>query len=153
VVGGPYKVTYLLMPNEIPKDARLALEQADSFELFSLSPDRPEKPLKDGFQGWKILGKTSVKDKEVRKKLVTAFEQGIEQMDGLPAACFNPRHGLRVTRKGKTVDYVVCFECLQVAVCDGEDHKAPLRINASPEPLFDRILRDAGVPLATKAKQ
>jgi hypothetical protein len=30
--------------------------------------------------------------------------------------CFDPRHGIRVTRGGVTVDFVICFQCFQAIV-------------------------------------
>src|SRR5262249_33843553 len=89
VAGGPYRMTYLLMPNEAPPAAKEALEKAEQLELYSLSPERLEEKPKDGFQGWRVIGKTVVKEKAAREKLVAAFERGWEESEGAVAACFN----------------------------------------------------------------
>src|SRR5262249_56401493 len=87
-------------------------EKAKELELYSLA--RSERGVKDGFHGWKVLGSTTVKDAETVKKLAAAFKKGVEENNGIVAACFNPRHGIRLTHDGKTVDLVICFECFSV---------------------------------------
>ena len=76
-----------------------------------------------------------------------------EESEGDAAACFNPRHGLRVTRNGKTIDFVICFECFQVKVFGGDKDEGGFRITDTPQPSFDKVLRDAKVPLAAKPEK
>jgi hypothetical protein len=139
--------------NRIPDDLRATLEKADQFELLSLSPDRPQEKPKDAFHGWKILGKTTVKDAETRKKLIAAFKKGVEDNKGTAAACFNPRHGIRVTQDGKTADFVICFECFRVQVFVGDKSEKGFLITDSPTGAFDGVLKEAKVPLAEKPKK
>src|SRR5262245_33583320 len=100
--------------SKIPEIARVALEKADEFELLSILPDHQQEKPKDDFHGWKVLGRTQIKNADTRKKLVAALEKGVGENDGIIANCFNPRHGIRATHEGKTVDFVICFECFQV---------------------------------------
>ena len=102
--------------SKIPERPRAALEKADQFELLSIDPDRQQEKPKDDFHGWKVLGRTQIKDADTRKKLVAALQKGVGENDGTVANCFNPRHGIRATHEGKTMDFVICFECLQVQV-------------------------------------
>lgn len=60
-------------------------------------------------------------------------------------ACFNPRHGIRVSHNTKRTDFVICFECLQVKV-HGEG-QGDFLVSDFPKAIFDKVLRDAGVPL------
>jgi hypothetical protein len=138
--------------NQIPEDLRTALEKGDSFELYSLNPDRTGEEVKDGFHGWRVLGKTTIKDAETRKKLLTAFQKGVAENKGIAAGCFNPRHGIRVTHDGKTFDFVICFECYSVAAHVGDKREAGFLITESPQPTFDAVLKEAKVPLPTRAK-
>jgi hypothetical protein len=138
--------------NKMPDDLRAVLESADQFELLSLSPDRLEEKPKDGFHGWKVLGKTTVQDAETRKKLVAALQKGVEENTGIAAGCFNPRHGIRVTRDGQATDFVICFECLQVEVYSGETARRGFLVTNSPQPAFDAVLKEAKLPLAEPAK-
>jgi hypothetical protein len=139
--------------NKIPDELQAILEKAEQFELLSLSPDRPQEKPRDAFHDWKILGKTTVKDAEARQKLVAAFKKGVEDNKGIAAACFNPRHGIRVTHDGKTSDFVICFECYQVQVFVGDKQEKGFLITDSPTSAFDGILKEANIPLAEKPKK
>jgi hypothetical protein len=152
VVGGPFRYTYILQPNVIPSAAREALEAPEKVELLSLDPDRRHRQKGGGFHAWKVLGRTEVKDKGQQKELTKAFITCVEESDGLGAACFDPRHGIRVTRKGQVVDLVICFECLQADCYSGDKQENSLFITRSAENVFDQVLRKAGVPLAEKGK-
>ena len=135
------------------KDLKALFEKAETLELYSLNPgaDVKEPDPKKGFHGWKILGKTTIKDSKTRKKIVEALYKGLEASDGTAALCFNPRHGLRATVDGKTADVVICFECLQMQFVVGEASKTETT-TTSPEKLLNEVLMNAGVPLAGKAK-
>lgn len=130
--------------NKLPESARKVLENATEFELYSIDFAHPDKE-KTGFHDLKVVGKTTVKDADVRKKLVAEFVKGLDGTP-FPSKCFNPRHGIRATHDGKTVDLVICFECAQFDVygTDGAEPKR-LLIGKGPEPAFDKVLQDAGV--------
>src|SRR5437762_2765392 len=87
--------------NKIPDAPRAILEQAGQIELLSLDPARQKEKPKDDFHGWKVLGKTIVKDATVCQRLVAALKKGVRDNKGIAAACFNPRHGIRVVHQGK----------------------------------------------------
>jgi hypothetical protein len=137
--------------SQIPEGARAALEEADQFELLSLDPNPQPEKSGDDFRGWKVLGRTPVGDSDTRKELVAALTKGAGESDGMVAGCFNPRHGIRATREGEAVDLVICFECLQVQVYAGAGRAGSFLTTRSPQPVFDRVLREAGVPLAGAA--
>src|SRR5262249_21920882 len=122
------------------------LEKADSYELLSLDPGT--EGVKDGFHGWKVLGKTTVKDKKARALVLGALKKGVAER-GRPLKCFEPRHGLRATHGGTTVELVICFEGGRVFVHVG---KAERRVWPSPprEPPLKKVPRDAGVKRAPK---
>jgi hypothetical protein len=142
----PSSGTYL--ENRIPATASAILEQADGFELLSLNPKHQQKTAKGDFHGYQVVGRAVIADPEARKKLVSAFERGVAENQGMIAACFNPRHGIRVTQNGKLEDFVICFECAQVHSYGAiEVH---FLISSSPKALFDNMLRRAGVSLADK---
>ena len=99
--------------------------------------------------------KTAVKDAKVRAAILKSLnmahpgERGHRRSLLQSAACFNPRHGIRATHDGKTVDLVICFECFSLQVFLG-DTKAGALTTDSPPPTFDRVLRKAKVPLPPK---
>src|SRR5207248_10826161 len=122
------------------------------FVLFPRDPRRPsgappEPAGKPIFHGHRILGQTVIADPSVRSRLLTAFYDNVGRSD--PGRCFNPRHGIRAVRDGKTVDLLICFECWRVVVYDsrGEHDTTISRI---PQPVFDRVLTAARIPLAKR---
>ncbi len=135
--------------NKLPDKVKEALDKAESFDLYSLDPMRGkgDKVPEGGFQGYKVLGKTIVKDADTRKKLVAALEKGIAENKGEVAACFNPRHGIRVTHDGNTYDLVICFECLSATVYAGDKADSNFLVTKSPQSAFNKVLTDAKVPL------
>src|SRR5262245_20526938 len=135
---------------KLPEDAKAILEKADQLELLSVHPERPQEKPKDEFHGWKVLGRTVVKDADTRKAIRAAISKGVAESQGV-AGCFNPRHGIRATSGGKTVDLVICFECWWMEVHVGGKWFA-VWTSGSPEPTLDKVLRDANVPLAPKPK-
>jgi hypothetical protein len=130
--------------NVLPEEALAILDKAEHLEVWSLEPIQRNE--KDDFHGWKVLGKTSVKNADAGKSLMSTLKKGIAENDGIAAACFNPRHGVRGVVDGKTVDLVICFECYSLQVFVG-DKRDSVRTTGSPQPAFDKILRDANVPL------
>jgi hypothetical protein len=144
------------LTNKIPEAVRTALENAERFELLSLNPNaQPNQRPNEQFHGWRILGSTVVKDAETRNDLVTALKKGVEENKGMAANCFNPRHGIRVSRDGNTNDLVICFECLQVLVYQNDKGEKPAGFlisdsTQSAESLFNRALMKQKIPLADR---
>lgn len=136
----------------------MALEKGKHFELLSLDPDHEAQKPEEQFHHWKILGSTQITNAETRQQLVGALEKGVRENSGLAAKCFNPRHGIRIAEKDQTTDFVICFKCLQVAVFREWRHESGailgtnegFLITKSPKPVFDKVLKSAGVRLAPK---
>jgi hypothetical protein len=127
------------------------LSEADKLEVLSLDPVEDEK-AKDTFHGWKVLGKTEVKEKKERDAVASVLKKGIEEARAI-ANCFEPRHGIRVTKGKQTVDLVICFNCMSIEIYpDGGEKRLGDQVPfaTSPEATLDKILRDAGVKLAPK---
>jgi hypothetical protein len=131
----------------IPSETWAILDQADEWELYSLFPEHEEKSLPERFAGWPVLGKTTLRDAETRKRLREALAQGTRRYhQWFPGpACFFPRHGIHASYGGKSVDLVICFECGYVYQ---NDLKGEVHTTATPQPAFDAALTEAGVPLA-----
>jgi hypothetical protein len=140
----------------LPDQAKAILDKAPTFELYSLEPDEDkkaaDKPAR--LRGWKVLGKTTVKAPgEAGKDLRAALDKAIGKVEG--AKCFDPRHAIHVEHQGKAVDILICFECHWVYVyLDGKkEAAAKLTIDRAFQPLFDKVLRDAKIPLAKKTQE
>jgi hypothetical protein len=138
--------------NQIPNSARVALEKSEQFELLSIDPDiYSNRRPNEEFQGHRILGSMMVTNAEVRSELVTALKKSVEESKGAVANCFNPRHGIRVIFDEKTNDFVICFQCLQVATYENNRATAGFLISDSTqatESLFNRVLMKRKIPLA-----
>lgn len=131
----------------MPRAASDALATADQYELLSLDPGRPVAPSPDLYHGYRVLGQTEVADAATRERLNRALRGGVESVLANRPHCFNPRHGIRVTRAGQTMEFLICFECEQVQVWNGSQRVANWSTDSSPQPVFDDALRQANVPL------
>jgi hypothetical protein len=131
--------------NLLAAESKNVLENAEVLELLSLDPVPLKEHPEEGFHGYAILGAVKLNDSVKRKALLRALYAGITNSDGSVAACFNPRHGLRAKLGSEVVELVICFECHQI-----ETHATNGRsvlTDASAQPVFDKALTDAGVPL------
>jgi hypothetical protein len=139
--------------DKLPEAAQTILDKAEHLELLSLDPSPQSEKPKETFHEYKVLGKTAIKDAEVRKMLLAALNKGIKDANpNVSAGCFHPRHGIRATHDGKTVELVICFECISLQVFLGEKREGWPAVTRSPEATFDKVLREARVPLAPKPK-
>jgi len=133
--------------NSLGPQAMEVLEKGEHFYLLSLEPS-PRKyyevtktnlPKGDDFHEYTALRKTEITSREERAALLKALHNGISSSDGAVAACFNPRHGIHAILGEKTVDLVICFECLQIRVYGGV--RATVTTTRSPEVTFDKFLK------------
>ena len=155
--------------------ARSILEKADKWDLLALETDSLPGKTKEAritflalewffgwprFHDWLIRGTIQITDADTRKNLLAALNKGIdeaeakarkEREEGLltSTGCFQPRHGIRATHDGKTVDFLICFKCTPIYIfADGKKHVIYTR--PSPQDTFDRVLRDAKVSVAPR---
>lgn len=156
VVAGPLKQNQLAPKNPIPDKVERLFDKAETLELYSLNPDlgpgEGGRPLTDGFHGWQVLGQTEVKEQADRKRLADALRLAAEDNFGMAAACFNPRHGLRLKQGDATIDLVICFQCLQVLVYEKDKKREAFLTTHGPQPAFDAMLTKADIPLPKQAK-
>lgn len=125
-------------------------EAADQFILYSIDGnDLRFGPSTDAeaFRGVPVLGQTSIEDPKKRAELMTELYAGIDASDGTVVECFIPRHGVHIVQGEQITDYVICFECLQVKIYRGDEESSELTTD-SPRGVFNRYLREAGLPLA-----
>jgi hypothetical protein len=126
---------------DIPPAPLAALQSAETFELFSINPRTGA--TESQVQGHEILGRTSVTDPATRTRLIEALRTAARQYDGTAAACFNPRHAIRVTHAGVTTDFLICFECRQAQVFTGSTVTDRFFINNTAQPTFNAVLKSA----------
>ncbi|HSI35099.1 MAG: hypothetical protein ACAI43_15995 [Phycisphaerae bacterium] len=135
----------------LPADVDALLTKADEIELISISPEHLKEQPEGHFHGWRVLGRTTVKGGD-KAAVLAALRAGISENDGMVAGCFNPRHGLRATVAGRTVDLVICFECMSMQVWEGGKVTAQALTTRTPQATLDRVLSAAKVELAPKGE-
>lgn len=133
---------------KLPDQAKAILDNASEFELYALDPGQKQnKSDKEAaLHGWRVLGKTQVKEVETRQKLVAAVEHDLANAT-VVANCFDPRHAIRATHEDQTVVLLICYKCRQMHVHIDGKYVADLVIATGSRPLLDKVLLDAEVPL------
>jgi hypothetical protein len=103
--------------------------------------------------GYPVLGKVPITDLAQRRQVLSAIRRAVRKPPP-GKACFVPRHALRAVKGNEIVDMVICFECGNYKHYQGGRLVSAFTppISSDAEPLFDKILTDAGVPLAPKPK-
>lgn len=96
------------------------------------------------FHGYPILGKMEIAEAEQRLEIHVAVTNAIGGDEF--AACFWPRHGLRVVQDGRITDYVICFHCSQVEIYRASGKKVE-PISTAPKALLNKHLSEAGIPV------
>ena len=138
----------------LPRQVRHVLENAETFELMSVSPgilDPKQHPgaeaiVVDKFMKFRVIGKMRVADAAARRELIGALYSGIVSAR-TQNMCYYPRHAIRATRKGKTAELVICFQCWTYRGNGPDGQRLQGLITGGPQELFDKTLTAAGVPL------
>jgi len=127
------------------------IENANQVILYSIRGDayRYTKNVKfdDELHGYPVLGKVQIKEATKRRAIADALKSAVNSASGEVYGCFWPRHAVRVVSKGRTVDYLICFECEWVYVYEGSSENKT-HANKRSQPDFDKWLEEAGLTLA-----
>ncbi len=137
--------------NAFPANTRSVFDKSDQFILLSLDPswDSLGTTGKNIFHGFRILGQTAVKDRQVRQELRRLYYDGLADAH-FSAACFNPAHGIRAVKGRNVLDLLICFHCSQVkVVANGQEH-GYVHWGSSHRAAFDEVLTQARVPLGRR---
>src|SRR5262249_15617824 len=128
------------------------LQKAERIEVFRLNP----KPLPDeakdakrAFHGYAMLAEGQAETAEHRKEIASFLGKTLHWNEFRKAACFNPRHGVRVVSGRQAVDFLLCFECYRVDVFDGEKLRSSFALSRPKDNPVEQLLRG----LEKKAKQ
>ena len=132
-------------PNVLPPDLQQVLDSAHSAVIYSLDPNGdPQKGR--SLHNVSILGHAKLDAVETHQA-AQAFNQAVKGWDNMMAACFNPRHALRINSNGHIYDYLLCYECHQIEVFVDDSLKVDIGAAGSPEVAeFD----PAGSPSASR---
>jgi hypothetical protein len=138
---------------KLKEDYAMVLEDSEELEVFSIDPfhvGNKEANKEDTLRGYRVLGKTRVNDKGVRKQIANAIHRSVKDATGTYSAfCFDPRHVVRASTAGKQVDFVICFECVGMHVHGGPDDKyTHYPITKATKDILDDVLAKANIPIA-----
>lgn len=129
-------ISSMAFAREFPGDSRQTLEDADSFVVYALDPNRfgrginkfpphlregeakkrAKAPPPEIFHEYTVLGKATLNGAE-KRRLLDAFYDELKPRAGTQvresASCFLPRHGVRAvnSKTGKAVDLLICYSC------------------------------------------
>jgi hypothetical protein len=121
------------------------VRHADSLELLSLHPHE-QLEASNTFHGFAILGSVRLADECTKTRLIADLVEGLLE-PVTAASCFIPRHGVRASRQGRTVELVICFECNQARVYV-ERHQDWTTIGRKPKDVIIETLSEAGIPVS-----
>ena len=140
----PLKPTAKQLAAAFPAGSRSILRESDTLILYRLTGSAFRTEKGDfGFDGYPMVGKTIIRDKATRQKIITAYEEGLADTN-FSAACFNPRHGIRVEKNKQRLDLVICFSCGQVKVIF-KGQESYVHMGKQPQAVFDEVLGEASV--------
>ena len=117
-----------------------------AFTLYSLDGDRyPGEPAPEGAQllhGGLVLQECDITSTATREKIFRALDDGIDGYGGgVPVDCFRPRHAIRVDSMGVTVDYLICFQCRNYYIYEGDKMVSGGHTTSSPKKTSSAPLR------------
>jgi hypothetical protein len=136
--------------NALPVEVLAALRSPDSMELYSLEPDTwrhqtGAPPTQGELHGFAILGHAELSGLD-RRIASDAFEASVAAWDGMLAACFEPRHALRVAHAGHVYDLMLCYACQQMEI--HRDGKPMTGVGAAGSAkALNELLVAKGIPL------
>jgi hypothetical protein len=115
--------------------------------LYAMHPELPRgraRKRAEMFHGYRVLGRTEIKDQSERQALLDALAEGVASSNGVIAYCFEPRHALRIETGDTRVDLNICFECLQIHPVGFHGDRA-IPVTRAPEGIFDASLKKYGL--------
>ncbi|MFO0846945.1 MAG: hypothetical protein U0871_00090 [Gemmataceae bacterium] len=138
---------WLVLQDSVPN-----LETADRVTLLSIDGrdrkvDAP--PLAgETVHGYPLLGRVEIYAPDERRRLGDALREGLRGRGGSWAACYWPRHVLRVERGWSVTEYVICFQCGNYQRYVNGERRVGGQFGEAVRPAFDEPLKAAGVPIA-----
>jgi hypothetical protein len=90
-----------------------------------------------------------ITDEAVKEKLLAELRQSLVNRHAA-AKCFEPRHMIRVERKGETIDVLICFDCSNLTgFIDGaRQREFQIAHNPKLQESLNQLLAEQKIPLA-----
>ena len=132
-----------LVPEAAPEEMWLLLIDPRSSDEELRSALKPRRQVE-----YPVLRQLEVNSAADRKLLIDALRDAIRLSDGQAAACFWPRHILRMTIDGRQRDYVMCFECSRLVIFEDGKLTGKTAICPDQRAVFNRYLSNSKNPIA-----
>lgn len=119
-------------------------------KMKDLPSEEPLKPSLGLFHGHHVVGRVVVSQEAelgMVKQAIRDIDHDGDHWGGSMAACFYPRHGIRLVRKdGANLDLLICYECARADIFRGDRKEGTVYLgydvykdHATPE-LLDKVL-------------
>lgn len=128
----------------LPPKVREILEKAETFEILAeVRGENEDDGEGQTFDANRIVKNINETDK---KETLEAFYFDASREDS-PAFCYEPRHSIKATYRGKTVEIEICFSCSKFTVKSefGEFDGTIVRENRKSEDFFNQIVKNKSV--------
>lgn len=115
-----------VVPNRYKPQDLAPFMEAETWTLFALDPmdfehkekwaiakgTKPPEPPKAGlFYGYEILAQREMTDPAPLRTALQDLDLAGQHWEGAVAGCFNPRHGIHLTKAGHLHEILLCYEC------------------------------------------
>lgn len=157
-LGGCASEEFVFRPSETAQRAQAEakvlvpeiLSGVSDLEIISIDPGsyrRAEEQTDARLLGYKIIGSAPIRNSAVQQRLSAAFIKGVTESNGLSFMCFSPRHALRIRKEGRSIVFLICFECMKVKAI-GDSRLEWFFTTGDEEVVFDAVLGELGIPKA-----
>ncbi len=120
-----------------PSNSYQTFSNGKKLTLYSIEPFKKFENS-EKFLNYSVISKSEIHDGSFQKFLKHAFlNDASTTLQG--AACFNPRHGLRISDGSETLDILICYECGNFATIFG-DKKGEGNLIGTSKALLDNAL-------------
>lgn len=99
------------------------------------------------FMGYPVFGTVTIHDAGKRQELYSRLHENINRRNVEIAACFWPRHGVRLKFGNRVIDYALCFQCSNYRKAENGQSESG-SIQGDSVELMNKYLTQAGVKLA-----
>jgi hypothetical protein len=125
----------------VPKTVWDCLRHPRQMTLYSIHPEESRLGLEGAqfFHGYRVLGQVLVTSALDQQRVADAIRRAV-LTPSIQFACFNPRHAVHVTDGHNSYDLLICYECEEMDVFDGENLVAATDIAGSPNTLNSILL-------------
>lgn len=150
IVGTLFVLGYLAYPYVFHRSLA-GLGTPEHLVLYSIDgrdfEPGQEPQTAEKFYNYPVLGKIEIQSEADRATIIQAVKRSVAGGTlSLGKHCFWPRHGIRATFAGETIDLVICFECDSLNVEGAIEASEP--ISDAAQPVLNEFLTKAGIPIA-----